>query len=120
MIIDKLYKEKQADGTFKFFTLRKKFLGKLMDFDTKEEARFEKRHLKAYLKNHDNFTYDGMRFKTQYGVTVITLTEEEANKQKQDILDAIELANDMHNSPSSISSKYMTKPTNASEAKVIA
>ena len=91
MIIDKLYKETQADGSTKFFTLRKKFLGKIMDFETKAEQKFEKRHLRAYLKSHDYFTFEGMKFKTQYGVSVIPLTEEEANSQKKHIIDILEL-----------------------------
>jgi hypothetical protein len=89
LVIDKLYKETQTDGTVKYFTLRKKFLGKLMDFDTPSERKFEKRHLKAYLKNQDFFNYEGMRFKTQYGVSVIPLTEEDVKKQKDHIIELI-------------------------------
>lgn len=89
LVIDKLYKEQQADGTTKYFTLRKRFLGKLMDFESKAEQKFEKRHLKAYLKNQDSFNYEGMKFKTQYGVKVIELTEAEVKAQKDHFIELV-------------------------------
>ncbi len=80
-----------------------------MDFDTKEERKFENRHLKAYLKNQDYFTYDGMRFKTQCGVSLILMTETEALSKKQEILDAIEAANNKQTLKSTISTPDASK-----------
>lgn len=102
LVIDKIYKETQDDGTDKYFTLRKQFLGKLMDFESKSEAKFEKRHLKAYLKNQDHFNFEGMRFKTQYGVKLIEMTEEEAKAQKKQIIELIEEANAKHASKTAV------------------
>ncbi len=36
---------------------RRKFCGKLEGFETKYEANFEKKHLEAYIKGQDYFTY---------------------------------------------------------------
>lgn len=89
LVIDHTYKQAESDGTYKYFTLRKKFLGKLDDFDSPEERSFEKRHLRAYMKNQDSFNWKGMRFQTQYGKQIIPLTEEEAKAQRKAIIELI-------------------------------
>ena len=35
----------------------RQFLGKVKDFDSKEEQKFENKHLKAYLKGHEQFAF---------------------------------------------------------------
>lgn len=35
----------------------RKFLGKMKEFESDEEKKFEKKHLKAYLKGFEKFTY---------------------------------------------------------------
>ena len=37
--------------------VKRKFLGKVSNFENKEERNFEKAHLKAYLKGHTNFRH---------------------------------------------------------------
>lgn len=38
-------------------SITRKFLGKTEEFISKEEQRFEQKHLKAYLKGHNTFTF---------------------------------------------------------------
>lgn len=80
LVVDKLYREDRPDGSKRYFMLRRKFLGKLEDFESNEERKFEKLHLKAYLNAHDNFKYKGVRFRTHQGVSIVDMTEKEVNK----------------------------------------
>lgn len=85
LVTEQLYKE---NG--KYFILRRRFLGKLDNFNNRTEQAFEKRNLKAYLKGEDKFkfgfktTEDNKRipqwFDTAVGVQRIEITKEEANK----------------------------------------
>lgn len=93
--IDTLHEEKQRDGSVKYFIRRRKFLGKISEFDTKEEERFEKKHLKAYLLGKESFI-SGYKSnskdarvpvwtKVKQGILLLPITEEERNKIKEKV-----------------------------------
>jgi hypothetical protein len=45
----------------------RQFLGKLKDFEDKDEQRKENKHLKAYLKGLEKFTYGFETITDEYG-----------------------------------------------------
>mgnify|MGYP001615716761 CR=1 FL=1 len=88
---EKIHEEIQKDGTTKYYLKTRKFLGKTEDFDTPEQASFEKAHLKAYLKGVGSFrhrykgTPDNRQpaiYPVMEGVFKVEMTEEEVNKYK--------------------------------------
>lgn len=56
-----------------YFYTMKRFLGKIVNFDSKHEKAFEDRHLKAYLAGHERFQYKKNWFNVQKGVIIIPL-----------------------------------------------
>ncbi len=95
---ESIYEDKQQDGTIKYFLRTRKFLGKTEDFNDKEEQKFEKKHLKAYLKGQQIFNAkvevknpeakenDPKQYiykhKVQEGLHLVPITEEEAHEYK--------------------------------------
>ena len=52
--------ERQFTGMKQKVLWDRKFLGKLKDFDSEEERKFEQKHLRAYLKGKQYFKYGKM------------------------------------------------------------
>jgi hypothetical protein len=46
--------DQQEQPSYKY---SRRFLGKVKDFENKEEQKFENKHLKAYIKGHDKFIF---------------------------------------------------------------
>lgn len=89
---ERIVEEKDKNG-IRYFLKMRTFLGKLTDFDSKEEAAFEKKHLKAYLRGELQFTF-GSRYNSvtkkrevnwytvQEAIKLLPISEEEAKKYK--------------------------------------
>lgn len=89
--IDTLKEVKQKDDSIKYYIRRRKFLGKTEDFDSKEEEKYEKKHLQAYLKGKEIFRFgyraikDGREpafYKVQEGLMLIEISKEQAEAMK--------------------------------------
>src|SRR5690242_18676364 len=87
---EKIYSRENKAGQIEYFVVRKKFLGKTEDFIDKMEERFEKKHLRAYLKGKSTFRYgfhtDNSQtrqiswHKVKQSINVILMTEEDVKK----------------------------------------
>lgn len=62
----------------------REFLGKIKDFDSLEEAKFEKKHLKAYLRGLDEFKYGYEmkldRYGNEYSAPIVHKVKQILNK----------------------------------------
>lgn len=67
--MESLIPEKESPKNWWDGKWERKFLGKIKDFESKKEEIHEKKHLKAYLKGHDQFQNgfkDGIDIYTRY------------------------------------------------------
>jgi len=55
----------------------RRFLGKTENFDSKEEQKFEKRHLHAYLSGNPTFNYHGATYVVKSEILVKKLVKSE-------------------------------------------
>lgn len=66
----KVFVKDLDDKSREYFYTTKVFLGKLDNFDSKNDKAFEDRHLKSYLKGNERFQYKKSWFDVQKGVRI--------------------------------------------------